>query len=213
MKEENNNMKLWNSVKETDPKFTKLVGFGRKFTSINAQWQIQQATKQFGAYGDKWGLASIEYQYITALPNNQVMAICNAVFRHPTGQFPISSTIMVSQWNNKKSELRVDDEWAKKVETDITTKALSKLGFSADVFLGQYDDNRYVNSMREKYEEETPIIKMAVTDDLKKRMETAIESGKADDVSKTLSKFSDSPNKKAIQKLIKELDLEVQNDK
>ena len=27
-------MKLWNAVEKTNPKYTKQVGFGRKFTSI-----------------------------------------------------------------------------------------------------------------------------------------------------------------------------------
>ena len=39
----------------------------------------------------------------------------------------------------------------KKMETDVTTKALSKLGFNADVFMGLYDDNRYVNQMKEEF--------------------------------------------------------------
>lgn len=143
----NDKLKLWNEVSETDPFYTKLVGFGAfKFTSINAQYQLRQATEQFGEYGRGWGIRTIEHEYIT-LPDGQIMAVGKALFFAGESEFEISSAIMV--WNGKKP----DDEFAKKLETDITTKALSKLGFSADVFLGRYDDNRYVNDMKKKFAE------------------------------------------------------------
>ena len=41
---------------------------------------------------------------------------------------------------------RVDDDCIKKVATDALTKGLSKLGFNADVFMGRFDDNKYVNT-------------------------------------------------------------------
>ena len=49
-------MTIWNNVSKTNPKYTKQVGFGRKFTSINAQYQIMVATEQFGAFGKGWGV-------------------------------------------------------------------------------------------------------------------------------------------------------------
>ena len=42
---------------------------------------------------------------------------------------------------------RVDDDFMKKVATDALTKGLSKLGFNADVFMGKFDDNKYVNKL------------------------------------------------------------------
>ena len=158
--EENNNLKLWKSVKETDPNYTKKVTFGANFTSINATYQIMNATEQFGTYGNLWGIESIDYEYIE-LVNDQIMVLAKAVFRYPIdtnliATFPISSTIMIQEYSKKWKTLQVDDEWAKKIETDITTKALSKLGFNADVFMGMYDDNRYVNSLKKKYAEEAP---------------------------------------------------------
>jgi hypothetical protein len=49
------NMRIWEAVQKTDPAHTKKVEFGRKFTSIDAFWQIQQATKLFGPVGEGWG--------------------------------------------------------------------------------------------------------------------------------------------------------------
>lgn len=158
--EENNNLKLWRSVEETDPNHTKKVTFGANFTSINATYQIMNASEQFGTYGNLWGIESIDYEYIN-LDLGQIMVLAKAVFRYPIdgnliATFPISSTIMMQEYSKKWKSLQVDDEWAKKIETDITTKALSKLGFNADVFMGMYDDNRYVNSLKEKYAKESP---------------------------------------------------------
>jgi hypothetical protein len=50
------NMKLWNAVEKTNPKYTKQVGFGRKFTTVNAQYQVKCATEQFGPLGKGWGI-------------------------------------------------------------------------------------------------------------------------------------------------------------
>ena len=46
-----------------------------------------------------------------------------------------------------------NDDFAKKVETDTLTKALSKLGFNADIFLGKFDDTKYVEQMKQEFKE------------------------------------------------------------
>ena len=43
---------------------------------------------------------------------------------------------------------RPDTDWPKKLETNTISKALSKLGFNADVFMGQFDDGDYVQSLQ-----------------------------------------------------------------
>lgn len=147
------NLSLWLSVEKTDPKHTKeLKTGGRKMTAINAQYQVKNATEKFGKYGNTWGLKNIKLEYLTDLCNNQILAISRAVFYYPDGEFEIGSSILVQSWIASKSYNKVDDDFMKKLETDMTTKALSKLGFNADVFLGLYDDNRYVNDVRKEFE-------------------------------------------------------------
>lgn len=149
------NLSLWLSVEKTDPKHTKeLKTGGRKMTAINAQYQVKNATEKFGKYGNTWGLKNIKLEYLTDLCNNQILAISRAVFYYPDGEFEIGSSILVQSWISSKSYNKVDDDFMKKLETDMTTKALSKLGFNADVFLGLYDDNRYVNDVRKEFEQE-----------------------------------------------------------
>ena len=52
-----------------------------------------------------------------------------------------------------RAQKMVDADFAKKIETDALTKALSKLGFNADVFMGRFDDTKYVLEMQQKHRE------------------------------------------------------------
>jgi hypothetical protein len=142
IKEDVDNMKLWNSVEKTDPRFTKFISYGsRRFTAISAYYQIKTATKQWGSYGSSWGLKNSELTIQTI--NNTEMAIYKAIFYYPNGEFEIRNSIKIA-----------DDEFLKKLETDTITKALSRLGFNADVFLGYFDDSRYIEKLKNELKQE-----------------------------------------------------------
>ena len=141
------NMKLWDSVCETDPGTTKEVNFGRKFTAIDAYAQIKRATEIWGPYGGVWGLTDISHTPV----EGTTMMLVSSWFKYPEGKFPITSSIF---FMSEKGS--TDDDFAKKVETDLITKALSRLGFNADVFMGKFDDNRYVQAMKKKFEQVSP---------------------------------------------------------
>lgn len=146
------NLSFWLSVEKTDPKHTKKVKQGaRQITAINAQQQIKNATEKWGMYGGRWGLKDISLKWIEGLTNSQLLAVSQAVFYYPDGSFEIGSSIFVEQWISSKGYSKVDDDFLKKLETDMTTKALSKLGFNADVFLGKFDDNKYVTKMTQEF--------------------------------------------------------------
>ena len=142
--EKKNNMAIWSQVCVTNPKYTKEVNFGRKFTSINAQYQIMCATEQFGACGDGWGVSDESFYMVTdgLLGYQATFWWIDDVENKDLLQaksFAINSSIAT---HNKSGKL--DDDCFKKVSTDALTKGLSKLGFSADIFLGDWDDNKYV---------------------------------------------------------------------
>ncbi len=141
-----NNLDLWDSVKETDEQFTKKVNQRGGYTSITPQYQIQEATKVFGPYGMGWGFESIEMDYSSI--ESLGLVIVKAVFFYELdgkrGSFPINNTWPVKQGS------RVDSDFAKKAETNTMGKALSKLGFNADVFMGQFDDPNYVEEVTNK---------------------------------------------------------------
>ena len=140
------NLDLWNRVCKTDPSHTKQANVrGNKITAIAPQYQIMQATEQFGAYGSKWGFKEVSI-------DNSLMSVglvtFTGLFFYPSGEFQILSSIGIYRDN---AQTKIDDDFAKKVETDALTKALSKLGFSADVFMGLYDDSKYVEDTAQEF--------------------------------------------------------------
>ena len=140
------NLKLWESVEKTDPKHTKQANVkGNKLTSIKPQYQIYNATKQWGSYGSTWGFKDINLGY--ELKDSGLITF-KALFYYPSGEFEILNTI--SFWRDN-AQTKIDDEFAKKVETDSLTKALSKLGFNADVFMGRFDDLRYIEQVKKEF--------------------------------------------------------------
>ncbi len=58
------NLELWNKVEKTNPKYTKDANVkGNKITSIAPQFQIMNATEQFGIYGKTWGFKNMDIDY------------------------------------------------------------------------------------------------------------------------------------------------------
>ena len=146
------NLELWSSVEKTDPKHTKQANVrGNKITAIAPQRQIKNATEKFGPYGKGWGFKSVELDF-SMVPVNDVI-IFKGQFFFPGGEFPVLSSIAAYMDKAKKMP---DQDFAKKVETDALTKALSKLGFNADVFMGMYDDHKYVQMMNEEFNKPQP---------------------------------------------------------
>ena len=143
----NTKTKLWDSVCETDPNTTKKVNQRGGFTAIDAQSQVPTATKMFGAFGTGWGIKDERIQRW----EDAGLAVYEATLWYifegskTAREFPIHSSIRYI------TNGRVDDDFYKKVATDALTKGLSKLGFNADVFLGKFDDNKYVNTMTKKF--------------------------------------------------------------
>ena len=136
------NLKLWNAVSKTDPKNTTKVNQRGGFTAIAAHSQIKAATEQFGPIGTGWG-----------------HIISNIFFEHDC------VFVEIKLWYNESAlttfsgigqcqvvkDGRVDQDAAKKAETDAITKALSRLGFNADVFEGKFDDNKYIEKQTKEY--------------------------------------------------------------
>jgi len=138
------NLKLWNTVCETNPDHTKQVNFGRKITAIDPYRQIQAATKQFGPVGEGWGW---NISQVTFLPTNEVAVLIE--------MWHSGSDRTFCQWGQNSlfidaAENKKDKDCMKKATTDGITKCLSMLGFNADVFLGKFDDNKYVAEQRQK---------------------------------------------------------------
>ena len=143
---ENDNLLLWKSVEKTNPKYTKKANVrGNQITSISPQFQILSATEKFGIYGAKWGFKNVDIDFTL----KEIGMVCfKAVFYFPGGEFEIINSIGLYK---DGAMSKIDSDFAKKLETDTLTKALSKLGFNADIFLGKFDDLRYVEEVNEEF--------------------------------------------------------------
>jgi len=149
-----NTMELWDKVNKTDPAHTKDVAYGRHFTSIDAQWQIRNATYQWGKFGTTWGVKEEKYEQIhlgdEKVPNYHY-CIYTAKMFYPGGQTEIHSDIEIIH-SSGKLEDQYNGDWTKKVATDALTKGLSKLGFNSDVFEGRFDDKYYVQDLNIEFD-------------------------------------------------------------
>lgn len=150
---EQNFLKVWETP--TDPKHLKNVNSnGRNYSAIDSTYQFLQATEIFnGAYGSKWGLKDLDYTFKT-LADTELL-ILKAKFFYPGGEFELNNSIklayMTNGYQNKPGYLKIDDEAFKKIETNTVSKALAKLGFNADVFMGKFEDNNYVQEINYAY--------------------------------------------------------------
>lgn len=149
------NMDLWNQVCKTDPRHTKQVGFGRKFTAIDAHYQVQSATEKFGAFGIGWGIQDSKFELLYVDPNNAHYNLLQYTgkiwyeWKGKRGLVEITADIELFE-DTKNGWKRVEDSH-KKVRTDALTKGLSYIGFNADVFLGKFDDSKYVSKLSQDF--------------------------------------------------------------
>lgn len=139
------NMELWDQVCKTDPDHTKTVSQRGGFTAIDAHYQIQRATEVLGPVGEGWSY-STEYSE-THLQDGYTLVNCDLTFFWTLGKAlhsfgPIRGCSILAQ-----PDRRPDTDAPKKAMTDALTKSLSHLGFNADVFLGKFDDNKYVQGL------------------------------------------------------------------
>ena len=156
-----NNLDLWKSVEETAPGYTKTGDLdGRKVTSINGTYMVKRATEAFGPIGQGWGYEIEDESFQPGAPITKDGAVIGNAIMH---------TLKVRLWymrGDKKCEVvhfghtpyirgthygaMTDFDAPKKSLTDAIKKCLSMIGFSADVFLGLYDDTNYVEAAKVK---------------------------------------------------------------
>lgn len=164
------NMAIWRSVMRTDPRFTKqMTGTGFEGTSINAEYMIMRATEIFGPIGSRWGYEIQEDRMIPGAPFSEPVYkddkfVGTRMLRDGDGTllYEQNHSIRIRLWYQNGDEegsviaygatpymfktkhgIKCDGEAQKKSLTDALKKALSLLGFSADVWLGLYDTPEY----------------------------------------------------------------------
>jgi uncharacterized short protein YbdD (DUF466 family) len=142
---QNKNMKIWETLSKTNPNYTRTApsSYGKRITTIDPMYQIQMMTDLFGPVGIGWKY-KVDYKYIDGLVFAEVTIKYFTDEWHEYG--PVCSVQNLSKKNGN-----LDDEAPKKAMTDAMTKAFSHLGMSADVFLGKFDDSKYVEQMKQEF--------------------------------------------------------------
>ncbi|QJI21451.1 MULTISPECIES: hypothetical protein [unclassified Pseudomonas] len=159
------NMQIWEKVSTTDTRYTKPAEVGgQKITSLNGTAMIMKATEVFGPVGIGFGWSVIEERF----DEGAEMVSGEGDKRLILGR-ELNHTIKIRFWfelDGKRGEIEqygctrylykskfgttTDGEAPKKSLTDAIKKSLSMLGFSADVFLGMFDDAEYVNQLKDE---------------------------------------------------------------
>ncbi|EBB3345571.1 hypothetical protein FJA04_01765 [Salmonella enterica subsp. enterica] len=166
---ESDNLELWKDVFKTDERFTTAFSVNGGGTSINGTYMTMIATREFGPKGIGWGVDILEERFDNGAPitrtvkgtdgNNTWELIPDGVGGILTEKHHI---IKIRLWYirngvrgeeisfgctpyiySSKHGLICDGEATKKSLTDATKKALSALGFCADIFMGLYDNQEY----------------------------------------------------------------------
>lgn len=141
--EPNPNLHIWDAVSKTDPRHTKKVNQRGGFTAISAHYQVMSATAQFGPVGIGWGYTNGEPIF------HDHLVIVPVTIWHGERSNTFGPVYGSAEWKNNKGYL--DADAPKKASTDGLTKGLSQLGFNADVFLGRFDDNKYVAELTKEF--------------------------------------------------------------
>jgi hypothetical protein len=155
------NLALWNAVERTDPKHTKpITGKSYQGNSPKPHWIIRKATETFGPCGIGWGFTVDERVEDGAM-------IAPGFYE----KLHVAKVTVWYEWNGKRGQVEhiggttlsgqrssgkpyTDEDAPKKSVTDALIKALSMVGFAGDIFLGRYDDSRYVSEVRQEFQQE-----------------------------------------------------------
>lgn len=148
-----NNLELWERFADIDPKFTKpITGKPYKGTSPNPQYVIRCLTEMFGPVGQGFGW-SVMADGFTPL-GDEVLHWCRIHFWHGKDGSGFDAYGQTKALMKTKSGLMLDEDAPKKSLTDAIVKAASQIGVGSNIFLGRWDDQKYVEQVNREYREE-----------------------------------------------------------
>lgn len=160
---------IWNQVAVTDPNHTKAFsrGGGFKGSAINSTYLIRKATELWGPMGARWGARVLEEKMLQGAPmldgegkvmGHELIHQLHVELHYPytvqgvEGQGRITHFGQTQFVGRNKNGMFTDEEAPKKSMTDAIGKCLSMLGFSADIYLGLYDDSKYVDEVKREHQ-------------------------------------------------------------
>ncbi len=167
------NRALWDQVFATDPSQVKqIIGKRYKGNSPKPHWLMMRATETFGPCGIAWGWTLVSQQFVPGT-EGQIMHFAHVKLWYI--------------WNGERGEVEqiggtpyidktahTDEDSPKKSITDAVTKCLSFLGFAGDIFMGRWDDSKYLQEVGAKYEDKKRQDKAKKTTPAQKREGDAV---------------------------------------
>lgn len=172
----NPNMRIWDVLGKTDPrhtkKFTRSGGFSG--TAVKPMWANKQMTELFGPCGIGWGQTEPQFQVVPAL--DEILVYCTVglwYFFEDAKHGPIYGVGGDKVLVKHSKGLQTDDEAFKKAYTDALGNAMKFVGVAADVHMGLFDDNKYVQSMGAEFAEEDKAKEESVRAEVDRQREEA----------------------------------------
>ncbi|EMG53124.1 putative exodeoxyribonuclease VIII [Ochrobactrum sp. CDB2] len=148
------NLDLWEAHADIDPKYTKsITGKAYKGTSPNPQYVIKCLTEMFGPVGQGFGWEVLAEDF-TPL-GDEVLHWCRIRLWHTKREHYYEAYGQTKALMKTRDKgLMSDEDAPKKSLTDAIIKAASQLGIAANIFLGRWDDQKYVDELKEEFRQE-----------------------------------------------------------
>lgn len=158
-------MSIWNNLRTPDPRRTKTFKRAGGFTgtAITPLHIAERLTQIFGPCGLGWGFQVNQIDYVPAEAPEVVYVLVTLWWKldgvtnkGEVGRAEIQHVggTMLKK-GGKDGPARYDDEAVKAAVTDAIGKAATYIGAAADVYLGLFDDNKYVKDAQELFTSST----------------------------------------------------------
>lgn len=153
------NLRIWSALEKTNPKHTKPFKRSGGFsgTAVKPIYNDERMTETFGPCGIGWGIGKPEYTLVNS-GDGAVAVYCVVDIWFMDGDkrsepvWGVGGDFAVAK---RSSGTFADDEAFKKAFTDAVGNAQKRLGMSADIHMGLFDDHKYVQERaREEAAEE-----------------------------------------------------------
>lgn len=167
------NLELWGKVEQTPIGQTKpITGKSYSGTSPKPFYLVKKATETFGPCGIGWGYNIVDERIDDGLDGDRLHIARVRVWYKWNGERGEVEHIGGTPFSGKRKNGNtfIDEDAPKKSVTDALVKALSMIGFAGDIFMGMYDDSKYVDMLNEEERRADPsAVLTALLDNLEKQ--------------------------------------------
>lgn len=199
------NLRIWNALSKTDPKHTKAISRpgGFKGTATKPIWLNKRLTEHFGPAGTGWGMGQPEFQTVNA--GEEILVFCTVSLWYREGEaigtvYGVGGDKVLSK---RASGAFTNDEAFKASYTDALSNAMKQIGVSADIHMGQFEDQKYVREMTAEFAGEAAPAPMPVASSAHGRELAAADAHLVDNTRAkgALPKDAAAPDEGAIKKI------------